>query len=751
MALFCIPKKFIDVLKNSALKDNIQLEQVYNMSNKERKAYFKKYTNEDVSIFLNARFEEAQLSKSADAITSWAKSVFAPKEKKTATYKSVLDKIQQFKDAGVVGSKAEDVLIEDIITEKLGVNITKEEMATIVEKSNKIEEAQRVVGNNLGNPLYEKENIDYFKSIKDINDYMQSITPSSKLAITSSTIGRGMMLMSLKSPVLNIGSNTMMAISEGVIKRLSTGQFSGTDNSLAVRYITFAQKIYNETGFDVSRMINVQDFGESGARVLGKGVHTQGAGKTRFIGRLVEQIVFKNLMGAPDAFFAACQFADSVNLYAMKAANGDKAKARNIMIEAMKIGGAISEEAQVVRAQAILDAQYATFTNNSSLAELATATRGGINKITGNWKVGDFLYPFVKTPANVVSSGIDYSIGGVAKSLYSVSEAIYNGNLNDEAMIKEAIRNAVRSGFGLMLAYSLMSFFKPEDFVGAYDKSRSQIAALENSVENSVKIGGKWVSVDWFGPIAVPLTAMLYARTYGSKGTSEASFQFAKATVWDRGIKQLPVIGDLMDTASTAYSKRNMSLGEMVKETGGWSIDQLSARLVPSILSDIAKATDEYQRKNDGPISALMAKIPGVRETLPVKENVFGNKMKTEDAISTFFFGSRVKTASTDPVVLELDRVMREAEKNVTFTDWRKTSSTKIEELRNKVGEDKFHDYTVQYGQRLYRGLQKIISSNSYKNADDEEKIALLNNADTQAQKEIFQNIHFIPTKKKKK
>lgn len=751
MALFCIPKKFIDVLKESALRDNIQIEQVYNMTSKQREKYFETYTNKQVAQYLNQKFERAQAAQTGDAILEWSASVFSPQEKKSDVYKRTQEKINKFKESGIVGDKVEEVLLEDIITDKMGISFTAEEMQEITKKSERIETAKRAVGNNIGNPIEEKQNIEYFKAVEEMNNYIESRTPASQLAITSSIIGRGFMLTSIKSPTLNVISNVVVGISELIGKRISSAKLSGANNDLVLKYVKFATNIYKQTGFDVSRMMDVEDYGDAGSRVFGKHVHSQGGGFIRATGRIVEQVTFKYLMGFPDAVAAAVHFADSVNLYSTKIANGDKAKARDIMVDAMKINTKlVSPEAQLVRAQAILDAQYATFTNNSEAEKSMMKIKNVINDITGDWKVGDFLYPFVKTPSNVVSAGFDYSIGGITRAIASVSIGLKNGTLTEDVR-REAMRNAVRSGFGLILCYFLASLFDPEDFIGAYDRGKAQLLGLENSVENSVKIGGNWVSVDYFGPLAVPLTSFLYARTYGNKGLAESSFQFAKATIWDRGITQLPVVGDLMDTAKTAASKTNMSLSEMMKETGGWAVDQLSARLVPSFISDTAKMSDIYQRKSDDPVSAFIAKIPFARETLPVKENVFGDKLKTENAVSALFFGARVKEASKDPVVLELDRVTRGAEKNITFTDWRKTSSTKIEELRNKVGEGNFHTYTIQYGQQLYADLKKVMNSASYRNADDEEKVTMINNVDAQAQKKIFQNIHFTPTKKKKK
>jgi len=155
-------------------------------------------------------------------------------------------------------------LLLDFVSEKAGVSIKETETKTIVEKAKKIDEAQKELGDNIGNPAKEKENIDFFVAKKEMNDYLQSISPASKIKVLTGTIGRGMMLASVKSPLLNIGSNMEVGFTEALSRRLTSGKISGANNQLAIDYMKMVNKVYQKSGYDISRMMTLSDSGIGG-------------------------------------------------------------------------------------------------------------------------------------------------------------------------------------------------------------------------------------------------------------------------------------------------------------------------------------------------------------------------------------------------------------------------------------------------------------------------------------------------------
>lgn len=740
MAIFCIPKHLVAELKSQALKGQVDIKKLYEMSSSERNAFFSKYTGQELGKFINTEFEKAMISKQKSALTDWAKSVFTPKAQAKPVYKTVLDKINTLDELGVLNPKTEKAFLQDLVADRLGVNVSPEEVAIISEKASKIAEAQKKLGVDLGNPAKAEENIAFFKAKREMDDYLSSLMPASKLKVATGTIGRGMMLFSVKSPILNIGSNLEVGFTEAFSRRLASGQYRGTDGDMAKSFVKMANKIYKETGYDISRMTHLRDTGVSGERVLGSDtVHSEGPGATRRVGRVVEDIVFKNLMGAPDAAFASVHFADSVNTNSLKMAKGDSALAKQYMSDAMRLEPQ-TPQGEVLRGQAILDAQVATWTNDTWASKVSMGVRKILNDVTGDARLGDYVLPFVKTPANVIATGMDYAGLGIPKALVKTYKAVKAGNLATPEFKQSISRDLVRSGLGLVGALVITSQLSDDDFIGAYDPTRSQIEQLKNSNYNAVRIGGKWVSTDWLGPLMIPVSAMMYARKYANK-PAESVFQFAKGV--GSSVMQLPGVEDAADYFRENSYKKNQSLGEMTDEAMDYAVSNLYSRLIPSFVSDIAKVVDPYKRQTSGGLEAAQARLPVVSKDLPIKRNIFGEPIKNESAFITLLFGARVKTGTNEPVINEIDRLTKATDKGISFTDWTKTSSKTLAQFKEKVGGVKYDEAKLKYGAELKKLLTQTINHSSYKRLTDDEKRRVISEKDTEAMNLVFRQYGF--------
>lgn len=630
-------------------------------------------------------------------------------------------------------------ILENIVTEELGIKVSPEEVKEINKLSEKIDIAQKELGGDVGNPLKEKENIDFFFAKKKMDDYIQSRTPSNRLKVTTGTIGRGMMLFSLKSPILNIGSNVEIGLAEALSRRASGLQLKGADNKLAVQFVKMANKVYQKTGYDLSRMTAINDIGGGGARVLGEMVHSQGPGKIRKAGRIIEDIVFKQLMGAPDVTFSSAHFADSVNLNALKLAEGDQKKAAEIMLDAMRLEPQ-TPEGTILREQGIMDAQKATWTDTSWASRVSEGIRKILNQVSGDIRAGDYLLPFIKTPANVIATGMDYAGLGIPKAAFKAYNAFKTGDLKSKQVMTSISRDLVRSGFGLVGAVLIASTLDDDDFVGAYDPKRAQIESLRNSNYNAIRVGNKWISTDWLGPLSIPVTAMMYARKYGDTG-AERTFQYSKGVL--ASALNIPGVGDIYDAVKTNAYKKNQSLEEMTGETTNYISSEVYSRLIPSFFSDVAKAVDPKVRQSVKGVESIKAKIPFLSKTLPPKLNIFGEEIIGEPAISDILFGARVKTSKETDLIREISNVSNSTDKGISFTDWDKSTSKQLAQFKKKVGDDKYKEAKVYYGQELKKLLNTETNKSSYKKLTDEEKLKIINDQDTEAINKIFKRYGF--------
>jgi len=725
---FCLTKELADKLKALAIRGEINISKMYEMTSKERRALFEKWVDTKTAQKINAGFEEAMVSNQQTALKNWAKSVFGSKE--TKQKKDVLSKIERLSDLGVLTPKNSEEFLTDLVATKLGATVTAEEASQIAEKSKKLVELSGKTS-EFGTPTLE-----YFKAKKEMEDYIESLAPSSRLKVATSIIGRGSMLLSFKSPILNIESNTIQAFLASAERRLISLQLGAVNGDYARDYIKFVNKVYNETGYDISRMRDLQETKKTRGEEV---TTTQGKGKTRKVARLYEDIVFKKLMGAPDVAFSSVNFADSAHLASTKIAQGEKLKgealkkrALEIFKDATKVSPA-TPEGRAVREQAIADAEYATYTNESQLSRVSGGIRHILNLASGDLKLGDQLMPFVKTPANVIQAGIDAS--GVLlpiQTLVRVSKVIQG--IREGRSIKDSTmagfegysRSLVRAGLGTTLAMIIASLFDPEDFIGEYPVSAKEreLLELQNATTNSVKIGDKWVSLDYFGAIGTPLVAMLYAKKYGKDTLSSMYSYYLGAGRQIAKIPGLELGKDVFETLSKAKFegiegvKKDLTLG---------LVDFVRSRTVPAFVYDLAKATDKYERerRSGKPEDIVTSTIPGLRQGLPIRQTVLGEDIQAESPLSAILFGSRVKTVGKSPVIDELVRLST-TNNLPSITDYAKTSD-RMKGLKSQIGDQKFLEAQKFLGTNLNRRFSTLMASYKYRRMTDEERAKELN------------------------
>ena len=637
-----------------------------------------------------------------------------PRDEQVKALSNLAEKLQKDYNLDTLYQMPDEVnerTVKEFVKDVFGIN---PDLITGNEVINKAEQLQKLWDNTKdksGNP-----SVEAMRAKRELNDLIQAKNPSSTLAIWTSIFGRGVMLASVKSPVLNIISNIEAGLTEGITRRImyKTSE-KAVGANVKKEFSNYAWEVYKASGDIVSTMNNYDD----DMRVIGEQIlHSQGQGALRAASRKVEEVSFKYLMGAPDAWFKRLAFNDTADLLATKIAREEGAKdiskrATEIYKDAILIKPK-TEQGQFVRQKAQEQAHYTTFTNDSWAARFGLSARNWLNMVGRNKvRLGDLTMKFVKTPANVQMMGLEYGFGSLY-TLYNIQEVIKNPQ---SEVSQHAIRAAVRNGLGIALAALLYSMLDPEDYFSEFDtlnpKEKDKMRAL-GAMPNSIKIGNRWVSLDYFGQIAIPLVGMLEARrndglrSYIQSGLTQA----AKIP----GIKETK---QLIDTMSE-YARYDLKPEKIVQMMAGTVLDQARAMTIPAIVNDIAKMTDDYERDTMGGVfDKVFASIPGLRQTLPERYGVQGI-VETEPALSTLLFGSRVKTAQDNKLVREINKLSTKDEQP-SISD-----VTKYGDLRLLSPEKKVKVRKEFY--KLYNSeSKKLISTREYQKKSPEDKKKALN------------------------
>ena len=637
-----------------------------------------------------------------------------PKDEQVKALSKLAEKLQKDYKLDTLYQMPDEVnerTVREFIKDTIGVNPDVMAGNEVINKAEQLQKLWENTKDSSGNP-----SVEAMRAKRELNDLIQAQTPSNALAIWTSIFGRGVMLASVKSPVLNIISNIEAGLTEGITRRImyKTSE-KAVDTNVKKEFSNYAWEVYKASGDIVSTMNNYDD----DMRVIGEQIlHSQGQGAFRAASRKVEEISFKYLMGAPDAVSKTLAFNDTADLLATKIAREEGAKdiskrATEIYKDAILIKPQ-TEQGQLVRQKAQEQAHYTTFTNDSWAARFGLSARNWLNMVGRNKiRLGDLTMKFVKTPANVQMMGLEYGFGSLY-TLYNVQEIIKNPQSETSQI---AIRAAVRNGLGIALAALLYSMLDPEDYFSEFDtlnpKEKDRMRAL-GALPNSIKIGNRWVSLDYFGQIAIPLVGMLEARrndglrSYIQSGLTQA----AKIP----GIKETK---QLIDTMSE-YARYDLKPEKIVQMMAGTVLDQARAMTIPAIVNDIAKMTDDYERDTMGGVfDKVFASIPGLRQTLPERYGVQGI-VETEPALSTLLFGSRVKTAQDNKLVREINKLSTKDEQP-SISD-----VTKYGDLRLLSPEKKVRVRKEFY--KLYNSeSKKLISTRAYKEKTPEDKKKALN------------------------
>ncbi len=745
MASFCIPKQISQKLKEAATRGEIKIAEIYKMTAAQREEFFAGYTDKRVAKGISDGFSRAIGSKQETALESWVKRTFGIK----AAQKNVLDKIKELSESGALTPENSDAFMQDLVAEKLGVTVSAEEAQKINELSEGLQEEFEKEPDKYGVPSKE-----YFKKRAAMDDYLQSLVPTPQLKVLTSTIGRGSLLFNIKSPIVNVIGNTVQAIGQSLERRIASGQYTGAvDESITKGYFNLANEIFKETGFDITRMFSYSE----GVKTLGEQIiHSQGKGVIRKVGRFYEDLVFKKMLGAPDVAFSAANFADSANLAATKFAEseglkGDEVKTRatEIFLDAASVTpNTLAGEA--VRNQAMADALMATFQNESNYSSVALAIRGLFNTVSGDLRIGDQIMPFVKTPANVVGFSLDAGGLGAIKGLAKLPNAVSEFKTGNPAPMREVARDFTRTGLGMLIAFLISALIPPEDFVGRYPTTQKEreLLTAKNVRENSIKIGGKWVSMDYFGFLGAPLVGFLYAKKYGD-GFLEDLFAYSGGV----GLQSLNIPGfelakDTISAIADLKPGEGQTPQEVASEALNDAVDFIRARTVPGIVFDLAKAFDTSEREVDyaNPVQRVQSTIPFLRNQLPEKVDVFGTVLKAEPWYSTILFGSRVKSPRDTELIKEMDRL--DSTNNLPSLTRPEKTSERAKALKTQIGDEKFREAMGYFRENYKKDVTQLIKTGGYKRMDDEDKAAAIDAIKSDSLEKTLKRYHYKKPKK---
>jgi hypothetical protein len=440
-----------------------------------------------------------------------------------------------------------------------------------------------------------------------------------------------------------------------------------------------------------------------------------------------------------------------------------------------------------IKRMSIESADKITYREQSEIAKFSSEIRSSLDEFGKNmlvksnipedlaslFKLGKLNIPFIMTTSNVITTGAQYSglnipIKSLATVLFKqepglkLADSIRGVRLeNYNTLLKDLGQIDWRKpAIGIPLAFIAASYIQPEDYIGNYptDPDEQRLIELGRASENSVRVNikgqEKWVSLDILGPFAAPFIGILEAKKQKDVPVSQllltyifgAAGQLAELPILEGGENIVKFvekgIKNYVANISTAENQQEIAI-ETYTSLANSLVNFMSARFLPSIVGDVGEAFDTENVKRDtktgkytyGNVSfdPFVGKIPGLREGLPEKRDVFGEEIKTE-GLWQIFFGARVKTASDDKIVLELQNMANEGVAK-TPTDYIGRYAQKY----YNIPDDKLNEEKAQYGKLLYEAYNKTIESSKWDSLNLDDKKDALSKAETKV-KDKYKN-----------
>ena len=411
--------------------------------------------------------------------------------------------------------------------------------------------------------------------------------------------------------------------------------------------------------------------------------------------------------------------------------------------QALKAKGVTAAEAQAgtraadveaARAYAIEEAQRATYRNTTALSE-ALSQMGryeGENRVlrAASFAADAFL-PFRKTPANILTTGLDYSPVGLAKGVKEAMFDVKSGRCTAADAVDSLASGLTGTGIlalGAYLAAEGLLHVKAGD-----DDKEEAFEKATGGQDYALQIGDKSYSLDWAVPAAMPLFAGAAIMESAQKngGTFDAVVN-AMLGMQDVVLEtsMLSSLNDLASNISYAESKPLYLIDRAASSYAGQYIPTIGSK-VASVFDDTARKS--YVEKGKGQFSSdvnyflqgAAKKVPGVRNQLQPVIDLWGNEVSNgttpERVFQSFLSPGYLKTRDNSPAAQEVRRLAEATGETKVYPQAVDKSFAVNGETKYLTAEE-YTKYAKTTGATRREIVEKLLKSKGYNKLTDSEK-----------------------------
>ena len=409
------------------------------------------------------------------------------------------------------------------------------------------------------------------------------------------------------------------------------------------------------------------------------------------------------------------------------------------------------------------EALYRTFQDKTVLSDAAIGVRNALNKAhIGDIGAGDITLPFAQVPSNLGARAIEYSpagLGVAAADFINMIDSARKGEFTAAQQAK-AVQGVGRAltGSGMIAiaaAGALRGWLKVtgddddknKDALGkthGLDGTQLNISAALRDLRGESaqwQAGDQLLSIGFLDPLNAQLTtgALIADDIRSEAGVTAGRVLGNSLSGALQSVLDTPVMSTFQDVATNyEYSGASTPGGKMMDAAQKYAANQLSS-VIPNSLRGIAQGLDDTERNaysSDNvwqqAVDNAKASIPGLRETLPAKTDVWGNPVKNEGGIRNFMNRNinpgNVTTYKPDAVSSEIEKIS-EATNTSLYPDRTAPRSLKVDGEAVSLTFEQRSMYQKAYGDAYSAAVTSLMNDKNYKAMPDSMKAEILQQA----------------------
>ncbi len=406
--------------------------------------------------------------------------------------------------------------------------------------------------------------------------------------------------------------------------------------------------------------------------------------------------------------------------------------------------GTRTADVEAARAYAIEEAQKATYRNTTALSEALSKMgryQGDNQVLRAASFAADAFLPFRKTPANILTTGLDYSPIGLAKGVKEAMLDVKSGKCTATDAVDSLASGLTGTGILALGAYMVaQGLFGATLHVRAGDDDKEE--AFEKSMggqDYAIQIGDKSYTLDWMTPAAMPLFAgaAIMESVQKGGGTFDAlvdSLLGMQDVVLETSM--LSSLNDLVSNISYAKSKPMYLIDRAVSSYAGQYIPTIGSK-VASVFDDTVRKS--YVEKGSGQVASdvnyflqgAAKKVPGVRNQLQPMVDMWGNEVSNgsapERVFQSFLSPGFLKAQDNSPATQEIRRLAKATGDSTVYPAAAEKSYTVKGETRTMTGEE-YTRYAKVMGQTRKELVEAAVKLPAYKSMSNAEKADYIQN-----------------------